>query len=120
MIIVFSLIFITGLWFVLSISQKKKKLLPEFINGKPTIVFFWVDNQPCRDMNLKIDKIKSDFKGSVKVLNFNAIRDYRIAENYLIFDVPVVILFDKEGNPVLKITKPEEYSKLEAKLKEII
>lgn len=71
-------------------------------------------------MNLKIDKIKSDFKGSVKVLNFNAIRDYRIAENYLIFDVPVVILFDKEGNPVLKITKPEEYSKLEAKLKEII
>lgn len=119
-IVSFAFIFVFGAWLTLDINQKKKKLLPELINGKPTIVFFWIDNSSCRAMSSIVDKIKNDFKGSVKVLNFNAIKDYKIAESYLILNVPVVLLFDKEGNQVMRITKPEEYSKLETKLKEII
>lgn len=120
LIIVSMFIFVAGIWFIANINQRKRKLLPEFINGKPTVVFFWIDNSSCKAMSSIIDKMKNDFKGSVKVLNFNVIKDYKIAESYLILDVPVVILFDKEGNPIMRITKPEEYQKLEIKLKEII
>jgi len=67
-----------------------------------------------------VEKIKENFKGSVKVLSFNVMKDYRIAENYLVLNVPTIILFDKEGNPVLKIDKPGDYPKLESKLKELI
>lgn len=114
--VVLSMVCIT----ILNVKQRRKKLLPEFINGKPTLAFFWVDNPTCKAMSLIIEKIKNDFKGSVKTLNFNVVKDYKIAENYLILDVPIVILFDKEGNQVIRITKPKDYSKLEIKLKEII
>jgi len=71
-------------------------------------------------MSSIVDKIKNDFNGSVKVLTFNVVKNYEMAENYLVFDIPLIILFDKEGNQVIRITKPNEYPKLEAKLKEII
>ncbi len=107
-------------YFFVNITQKSRKLLPEFINGKPSVVFFWLDNQTCRAMSSIVDKIKNDFNGSVKVLTFNVVKNYEMAENYLVFDIPLIILFDKEGNQVIRITKPNEYPKLEAKLKEII
>ncbi len=101
-------------------AQKKKKLLPEYVNGKPTIVFFWTDEHKCKEMEKFINEIKENFKGSVKVLNFNVLKDYKVAENYLILNVPTVILFDKEGNQILKITETKDCPKLELKLKEII
>jgi thioredoxin-like negative regulator of GroEL len=104
----------------INIAQKRKKLLPEFINRKPTLIFFWADNKRCKTMSSFVEKIKEDFNGSVKVLSFNVMKDYRIAENYLILSVPVLVLFDKEGNLVLKISDPRELSRLESKLKEII
>ncbi|CUS78818.1 Thioredoxin [Candidatus Kryptonium thompsonii] len=119
-VIVFALIFVVVAYFFVNITQKSRKLLPEFINGKPSVVFFWLDNQTCRAMSSIVDKIKNDFNGSVKVLTFNVVKNYEMAENYLVFDIPLIILFDKEGNQVIRITKPNEYPKLEAKLKEII
>ncbi|MFN3134650.1 MAG: thioredoxin family protein [Candidatus Kryptonium sp.] len=107
-------------YFFVNTTQKSKKLLPEFINGKPSLVFFWIDNQTCKVMGSIVDKIKNDFNGSVKILSFNAVKNYEMAENYLVLDIPLIILFDKEGNQVIRITKPNEYPKLEAKLKEII
>lgn len=105
---------------LINIFQKRKKLLPEFINGKPTLIFFWADDKKCKMMSSFVEKIKADFKGSVKVLSFNVMKDYGIAENYLVLNVPTLILFDKEGNLILKINEPNELSKLESKLKEII
>ncbi len=119
-VIALILIFVVVTLFSVNVIQKSKKLLPEFINGKPSVVFFWTDNQTCKAMNQIVDKIKNDFNGSVKVLTFNVVKNYEMTENYLVFDIPLVILFDKEGNPVVRITKPSEYPKLEAKLKEII
>ncbi len=119
-VIALILIFVVVTLFSVNVIQKSKKLLPEFINGKPSVVFFWTDNQTCKAMNQIVDKIKNDFNGSVKVLTFNVVKNYEMTENYLVFDIPLVILFDKEGNPVIRITKPSEYPKLEAKLKEII
>ncbi len=119
-IIVFVAVFLSIAIVTINIVQKRKKLLPEFINGKPTIIFFWADNKRCKTMASFVEKIKEDFKGSVKVLSFNVMKDYGIAENYLVLSVPTLVLFDKEGNPILKITGPKELPRLEAKLKEII
>lgn len=119
-LVAFILVFVIITLFFVNIAQKSKKLLPEFINGKPSIVFFWADNQTCKAMSSIVDKIKNDFNGSAKVLTFNVVKNYEIAENYLVFDIPLIILFDKEGNQVIRITRPSEYPKLETKLKEII
>ncbi len=119
-ILTFALLILAVLWFILDLLQRKKKLLPEFINGKPTIMYFWVDNQRCRKMNSAVEKIKNEYSGSVKVLTFNAVKDYKTSENYLVFNVPMIILFDREGNQVIRITEPSELSKLEEKIKEII
>ncbi len=105
---------------VLNLTQKKKKLMPEFINGKPTIAFFWADDKRCKEMSLIVEKIKENFRGSVKVLNFNVTKEHNMAENYLILNVPTIILFDKDGNQVIKITETKNFSKIESKLKEII
>ncbi len=94
--------------------------MPEFINGKPTLIFFWADNKRCKTMSSFVEKIKEDFKGSVRVLSFNVMKDYGVAENYLVLNIPTLILFDKEGNLVLKITEPKELPRLESKLKDII
>jgi len=119
-IIAFVVLFTACAIFLINLIQKRKKLMPEFINGKPTILFFWVDDKRCKTVSPMVEKIKENFKGSVKVLSFNVMKDYRIAENYLVLNVPTIILFDKEGNPVLKIDKPGDYPKLESKLKELI
>lgn len=113
-------IFISATWTLINLTQKKKKLLPEYINGKPTVAFFWTDEQKCKEMEKFVNEIRENFKGSVKVINFNVLKDYRIVENYLILNVPTVILFDKEGNQILKITETKDFAKLELKLKEII
>jgi thioredoxin-like negative regulator of GroEL len=117
---IFALIIIVVLWFTFDLLQRKKKLLPEFINGKPTIMYFWVDNHRCRKMNSAVEKIKNEYSGSLKVLTFNAIKDYKTSETYLVFNVPMIILFDREGNQVIRVTEPNELPKLEKKIKEII
>ncbi len=119
-ITLFVFIFISATWTLINLTQKKKKLLPEYINGKPTVAFFWTDEQKCKEMEKFVNEIRENFKGSVKVINFNVLKDYRIVENYLILNVPTVILFDKEGNQILKITETKDFAKLELKLKEII
>ncbi|CUT02174.1 Thioredoxin [Candidatus Chrysopegis kryptomonas] len=119
-IVFFAFVFVFLTWALINLTQKKKKLLPEYINGKPTVAFFWTDEHKCREMEKFVNELKENFKGSVKVLNFNVLKDYQIAENYLILNVPTVILFDREGNQILKITETKDFAKLESKLKEII
>ncbi len=119
-IIAFVLIFLSITTIAINLVQKRKKLMPEFINGKPTLIFFWADNKRCKTMSSFVEKIKEDFKGSVRVLSFNVMKDYGVAENYLVLNIPTLILFDKEGNLVLKITEPKELPRLESKLKDII
>lgn len=119
-IIILVIVLLTIVILTIHFVQKRKKLLPEFINGKPTLIFFWMDNKRCKTMSLFIEKIKEDFKESVEVLNFNVMKDYKVAENYFVLSVPMIVLFDRDGNQVLKITEPNELHKLESKLKEII
>jgi hypothetical protein len=71
-------------------------------------------------MNSAVEKIKNEYSGSLKVLTFNAVKDYKTSETYLVFNVPMIILFDREGNQVIRVTEPDELPKLEKKIKEII
>lgn len=78
--------------------------------GKPTMLFFMTDwCGYCRMLAPQVERFRDDFGDQVNVRFINTEDEENIAEEYLVFGVPVIVIVDSDGLVRDRLHYPSKY-----------
>ncbi len=110
---------------VILLSEEEYKAMVEdftteewkYLGDRPAIVDFYADwCGPCRQMSPVLEKIASDYKGTINVYKVNVDNARNLSKSYGIRSIPMFLLIPVEGEPVKAVgSMPEEQFRAKVK-----